>query len=168
MRWPFFKGGSLFPATGIAVDLGTANTLVYVKGEGIVLNEPSVVALDRELRSMFPIAEIAFEEYVAPPATFECVAAALVLHHVNCLEATLEKAAMLLEPGGIVAIDDYGWERSGDPTFRTDRASLHTSASMLEALRRIFEEIYYRDHAYFDDGAGDDALAFTFIGRRRS
>jgi actin-like ATPase involved in cell morphogenesis len=38
MRWPFFRGGSFFPATGIAVDLGTANTLVYVKGEGIVLN----------------------------------------------------------------------------------------------------------------------------------
>jgi rod shape-determining protein MreB len=34
----------LFPAD-IAIDLGTANTLVYVKGEGIVLNEPSVVAL---------------------------------------------------------------------------------------------------------------------------
>ena len=30
----------------IAVDLGTANTLVYVKGRGIVLNEPSVVAVD--------------------------------------------------------------------------------------------------------------------------
>jgi rod shape-determining protein MreB len=29
----------------IAIDLGTANTLVYVKGKGIVLNEPSVVAL---------------------------------------------------------------------------------------------------------------------------
>ena len=29
-----------------AVDLGTANTLVYVRGEGIVLNEPSVVAID--------------------------------------------------------------------------------------------------------------------------
>jgi len=29
----------------MAIDLGTANTLVYVKGEGIVLNEPSVVAL---------------------------------------------------------------------------------------------------------------------------
>src|SRR4051812_3182476 len=34
----------LFPAD-IAIDLGTANTLVYVKGEGIVLNEPSVVAM---------------------------------------------------------------------------------------------------------------------------
>ena len=29
----------------MAIDLGTANTLVYVKGEGVVLNEPSVVAL---------------------------------------------------------------------------------------------------------------------------
>ena len=31
----------------MAVDLGTANTLVYVKGKGIVLNEPSVVAIDK-------------------------------------------------------------------------------------------------------------------------
>lgn len=30
----------------MAIDLGTANTLVYVKGKGIVLNEPSVVAID--------------------------------------------------------------------------------------------------------------------------
>ena len=31
----------------VAIDLGTANTLVYVKGRGIVLNEPSVVAVDK-------------------------------------------------------------------------------------------------------------------------
>ena len=30
----------------MAMDLGTANTLVYVKGKGIVLNEPSVVAIE--------------------------------------------------------------------------------------------------------------------------
>ncbi|HEX2040938.1 MAG TPA: rod shape-determining protein, partial [Acidimicrobiales bacterium] len=30
----------------MAVDLGTANTLVYVRGRGIVLNEPSVVAVN--------------------------------------------------------------------------------------------------------------------------
>src|SRR5574339_117040 len=48
MRWPFLKAGrSFFPANAIAVDLGTANTLIYVKGEGIVLNEPSVVAIER-------------------------------------------------------------------------------------------------------------------------
>jgi rod shape-determining protein MreB len=34
----------------LAIDLGTANTLVYVKGEGIVCNEPSVVAVQRDAR----------------------------------------------------------------------------------------------------------------------
>ena len=32
----------------IAIDLGTANTLIYVRGKGIVLNEPSVVAIKQE------------------------------------------------------------------------------------------------------------------------
>ncbi|MCB2124979.1 MAG: rod shape-determining protein, partial [Rhodobacteraceae bacterium] len=35
--------GGLF-SSDMAIDLGTANTLVYVRGKGIVLNEPSVVA----------------------------------------------------------------------------------------------------------------------------
>jgi rod shape-determining protein MreB len=34
----------------LAIDLGTANTLVYVKGEGIVCNEPSVVAVQKDNR----------------------------------------------------------------------------------------------------------------------
>jgi len=34
----------------MAVDLGTANTLVYVRGRGIVLSEPSVVAVDTATR----------------------------------------------------------------------------------------------------------------------
>ena len=33
-------------STHFAMDLGTANTLIYMKGEGIILNEPSVVAID--------------------------------------------------------------------------------------------------------------------------
>ena len=35
----------------LAIDLGTANTLIYLKGEGIVCNEPSVVAMQKESRS---------------------------------------------------------------------------------------------------------------------
>jgi rod shape-determining protein MreB len=35
-------------ARDLAIDLGTANTLVYAKGRGIVLNEPSVIALNRQ------------------------------------------------------------------------------------------------------------------------
>ena len=41
MKVPALNLMSWLPANEIAVDLGTANTLVYVKGEGIVLNEPS-------------------------------------------------------------------------------------------------------------------------------
>tara|TARA_B100000678_G_scaffold225532_1_gene193277 strand:- start:2657 stop:3697 length:1041 start_codon:yes stop_codon:yes gene_type:complete len=44
-KW--LEAGRLIPVNDIAVDLGTANTLVYVKGEGIVLNEPSVVAIEK-------------------------------------------------------------------------------------------------------------------------
>jgi rod shape-determining protein MreB and related proteins len=40
---------SLF-SNDMGIDLGTANTLVYVKGQGIVLREPSVVAIDRDTR----------------------------------------------------------------------------------------------------------------------
>lgn len=34
----------------IGIDLGTANVLIYIKGQGIVLNEPSVVAIDSETK----------------------------------------------------------------------------------------------------------------------
>ncbi len=39
----FDKLGGLF-SSDMAIDLGTANTLIYVKGKGVVLSEPSVVA----------------------------------------------------------------------------------------------------------------------------
>ncbi|MCB1824943.1 MAG: rod shape-determining protein, partial [Candidatus Competibacteraceae bacterium] len=32
----------------LSIDLGTANTLIYVRGGGIVLNEPSVVAINQD------------------------------------------------------------------------------------------------------------------------
>ena len=45
--------GSLFGwmSSDLAIDLGTANTLVYVKGKGIVLREPSVVAVRKDARA---------------------------------------------------------------------------------------------------------------------
>ena len=43
-----FMASKNWIASDIGIDLGTANTLVYVKGRGIVLNEPSVVAILRK------------------------------------------------------------------------------------------------------------------------
>ena len=45
---------SLF-SNDMGIDLGTANTLVYVKGQGIVLREPSVVAIDKDTHTVIAI-----------------------------------------------------------------------------------------------------------------
>lgn len=42
---------------GMGIDLGTANTLVYVSGKGIVLQEPSVVAIDQDLKVPIAVGE---------------------------------------------------------------------------------------------------------------
>ena len=41
----------------IGIDLGTANVLIYVKGEGIVLNEPSVVAIEKDSKKALAFGE---------------------------------------------------------------------------------------------------------------
>ena len=44
----------------LAIDLGTANTLIYASGRGIVLNEPSVIALNRENGQVLAVGEEAY------------------------------------------------------------------------------------------------------------
>ncbi len=45
----------------IGIDLGTANVLIYIKGEGIVLNEPSVVAIETDTKNMVAVGKEAYE-----------------------------------------------------------------------------------------------------------
>ena len=44
-------------AVDIGIDLGTASILVYVKGKGVILKEPSVVAFDRDSNEVKAIGE---------------------------------------------------------------------------------------------------------------
>ena len=48
-------------AKDIGIDLGTANVLIYVKGQGIVLNEPSVVAIDSDTKKPLAVGSEARE-----------------------------------------------------------------------------------------------------------
>jgi len=50
-----------FFSTDIAIDLGTANTLIYIKNKGIVLNEPSIVAFDRNTKKIIALGNKAKE-----------------------------------------------------------------------------------------------------------
>ncbi|MBS2968725.1 rod shape-determining protein MreB [Metabacillus sp. KIGAM252] len=45
----------MFSNTEIGIDLGTANILVYTKNKGIILNEPSVVAIDTETKTVLAV-----------------------------------------------------------------------------------------------------------------
>ena len=48
-------------AKDIGIDLGTASVLVYVKGKGVVLNEPSVVAYDKKKKAVVAVGSEAYK-----------------------------------------------------------------------------------------------------------
>jgi len=57
----------------IGIDLGTANTLVHVKGKGIVLNEPSWVAIDKKTKRVLAIGAEAKEMVGRTPANVSAI-----------------------------------------------------------------------------------------------
>ena len=66
---------NLFSLKGkdIGIDLGTANTLVMLKGKGVVLNEPSVVAIDRQTNEILATGYEAKEMLGRTPETIKAV-----------------------------------------------------------------------------------------------
>lgn len=60
-------------SSDLAIDLGTANTVVYVKGQGIVLREPSVVAINSHNRSIQAVGMKAKEMLGRAPAGIEAI-----------------------------------------------------------------------------------------------
>jgi rod shape-determining protein MreB len=62
-----------FIGRDMAVDLGTANTLVYVRGRGILLNEPSVVALNAQTREVLAVGSDAKQMIGRTPDTMIAV-----------------------------------------------------------------------------------------------
>lgn len=60
-------------AKDIGIDLGTANVLIYIKGRGIVLNEPSVVVIDTETRRVIAVGKEANEMLGRTPGKVKAV-----------------------------------------------------------------------------------------------
>lgn len=57
----------------IGIDLGTANVLIYVKGKGVILNEPSVVAMDRKTNQVIAVGEEARKMIGRTPENIEAI-----------------------------------------------------------------------------------------------
>ncbi|GEN57740.1 MreB-like protein [Halolactibacillus alkaliphilus] len=60
-------------ARDIGIDLGTANVLIHVKGKGIVLDEPSVVAMDRNTGKVLEVGEAAWKMVGRTPGNIEAI-----------------------------------------------------------------------------------------------
>lgn len=57
----------------IGIDLGTANILIYIKGQGIVLNEPSVVAIDEDSKKVLAVGSEAHEMLGRTPGRVKAI-----------------------------------------------------------------------------------------------
>ncbi len=62
-----------FLSRDIAIDLGTANTLVMVRGQGIIINEPSVVAIEKQTKKVLAIGAEAKEMVGRTPASIVAI-----------------------------------------------------------------------------------------------
>ena len=60
-------------AKDIGIDLGTANVLIYIKGQGIVLNEPSIVIIDKDSKKMLACGHEAKEMLGRTPGNIEAI-----------------------------------------------------------------------------------------------
>ena len=60
-------------SNNIGIDLGTANTLVYLGGKGIIINEPSVVAINTKTNSVVAVGKVAYDMLGKTPSHIKAV-----------------------------------------------------------------------------------------------
>jgi rod shape-determining protein MreB and related proteins len=86
----------------VGIDLGTANTLVHVKGKGIVIREPSVVARHRKTKQVLAIGEEAKKMLGRTPATIEAIRPLKdgVIADFDATEVMLKHYIMLIHESG--------------------------------------------------------------------
>ena len=87
-------------ARDLAIDLGTANTLVYVRGEGIVLNEPSVIALNSRTKEVLAMGRDAWQMIGRTPSYIVAVRP-LRKGAITDFEVTQEMIRLLLKRVGV-------------------------------------------------------------------
>jgi len=92
---PFVKKLKVLFANDIGIDLGTANTLVYVRGYGIVLNEPTVVAVNHKTGQIVAVGNAAKEMYGRTPEYIEVIRP-LVQGVISDFEVTEEMLAYFI------------------------------------------------------------------------
>lgn len=101
----------------VGIDLGTANTLVFVSGKGIVLREPSAVARHKKTKEILAIGEAAKRMVGRTPSTIEAIrplkdgvvadfdaTAAMLTHHIKAVHESSHLIPKIPRPRVVVGI----------------------------------------------------------------
>lgn len=165
-------------AKDIGIDLGTANVLIHVKGQGIVLNEPSVVALDRTTNKVLAVGDEAYQMVGRTPgnivairplkdgviADFD-VTEAMLKHFINKLNVKgfLSKPRILICcPTQITAVEQKAIreaaEKSGGKTVYLEE---EPKVAAVGAGMNIYEP---SGHMVVDIGGGTTDVAVLSLG----
>lgn len=135
--WSLFDWLGGFGADDIVVDMGTANTVMYVRGRGVVVREPSVLAVDRYSREVLAVGKEAAQLTGRTPAGMELVwpvTAGSVTDYeaaVHLLRALIEKqlSGMWARPRVIVTL--------GTGLNSVERRALLETAAQLGARKIV-------------------------------
>ena len=118
-------------ATEIGIDLGTANILVYVKGKGIILKEPSVVAYDKDTNKIRAVGEEARQMIGKTPGNIMAVRP-MRQGVISDYEVTEKMLKYFISKG------------LGKRGFRKPRVSICVPSSVTEVEKKGVEEAAYR------------------------
>ena len=99
---------------------------------------------------------IRLEDLEPTDGPFDAVLASYSLHHIRDLDAGLDLIAELLEPGGVVVVDEFGWDLVDEPTLdwlygqrrALAAAGLGEAPASLQALRGEWEGEHLGLHGF--------------------
>jgi len=94
-------------------------------------------------------------EQLHSSAAFDAVVAAYVLHHVESLDAALDRVVALLEPEGRLVVEELGWDLADDATL--EWYARHGGAADLDAARAEWHAEHAGLHGYSAMRAALDA-----------
>ena len=118
-------------ATEIGIDLGTANILVYVKGKGIILKEPSVVAYDKDTNKIRAVGEEARQMIGRTPGNIMAIRP-MRQGVISDYEVTEKMLKYFIS------------KAMGKRAFRKPRVSICVPSSVTEVEKKAVEEATYR------------------------
>ena len=136
-----------------------------------------VVAVDPEAPEG-PIFRRTSIEKLDEPGPFDAIVAAFSLHHVDDLDAVLDKLRTLLD--GVLIVDEFGWDLLNEATarqyeldmddWRNEHADLHGFDRLREGIAKRFTERHFAWGPYFSrhlDADEDEELRLIEAGEIR-